>query len=122
MAVVKKLPKRLDLRFYAGDDFVQTINIEDSSQEDVDVSGRSYRAQVRREPRSTEVLESFTITTDDAVNGNIELSLTHEQTTDLAVDSRHVRHLVWDLEQTDESGLKRTLFAGKLKIRDDVTR
>lgn len=109
-------PVCLDLNIRRGDDLVMPLTMRDGAGAPIDLTGRSYTAQIRATTDAATAL-AITVTNTDLPNGLITLSLTDVQTRDNVP-----RTGVWDLQETDTGGLKSTLIAGKVTAVEDVTR
>ena len=94
---------------------------DDTKTTPKDLSGGDWQAQIRRAritgSTASEPLAQFAVDDSDAANGVLVLSLTREQTRDLAL--RSSTDAFWDL-QDEVSGL--TLLTGKVRIFDDAGR
>lgn len=118
MSTVDVSPATLDLTLYAGDGFsmrVSFINKETGVPWPVD---GVWVAQIRTTASAVDTLAEFAIDITDAVNGNITVSLTGDDTRACLVSSV----AYWDLEQTPPGGQPRTWYSGKVKTTQDVTR
>lgn len=105
-------PAALALKFRRGDAVSLPINIsEDGSL--IDVSTRTYLAQIRKSTEATEVLATFTVDTSSGADGIIVATLAAEDTVDLKGD------YVWDLEDTSTG---KTLLGGKVTVEPDVSK
>lgn len=80
----------------------------------VDVSARTYTAQIRRTTEG-DVVADMTIDMSGAASGEVAFSIQDADTAEL--DGTYV----WDLQQ-DTGGIVRTLLAGSFVVRRDVTR
>jgi hypothetical protein len=107
-------PGRLDYRVRRGDDFADTVTIKEGSPlAAVDVSARTYTAQVRRTTEGA-VVATMTISMTAAASGQVTYSI------DDTVTATMLGDYVWDLQQA--SPAIRTLLGGKFKVEADVTR
>ena len=115
MASIKITPAKLNYTMVRGDDFADTVTIKEGDPlAAVDVSARTYTAQVRSTPDGT-VVASFVIDMTDAATGVVAYSLADTVTDDL--DGAYV----WDFQQ-DTAGVIRTLMGGSSVVLKDVTR
>lgn len=115
MASIKITPAKLNYTIVRGDDFADTVTIKEGDPAvAVDVSARTYTAQVRSTPDGT-VVASMTIDMTDAATGIVAYSLPDTTTDDL--DGAYV----WDFQQ-DTAGVIRTLMGGSFVVLKDVTR
>lgn len=108
-------PARLDYKIARGDDFADTVTIKEGVPPvAVDVSARTYAAQVRRTKGGT-VIASMTIDMTSAVTGVVGYAIADTATDDMSGD------YVWDFQQTT-AGVVRTLMGGRFIVDPDVTR
>lgn len=110
-------PATYNVSIYGGDDYVLPVDFVDSAGDPLDVSGRTYAAQVRAWP-SGGVLATFDVDETNAAGGTIVLSLGHAVTAGLAGTVTEAR---WDLSQS-VGGTLTTVMAGAVDITQDVTR
>lgn len=109
-------PARLGFKMRRGDDFAESITIKEGTPSvAVDVSARTYKAQVRTEEDSPDVVAEMTVDMTDAATGVIVISIQD------AVTATMLGDYVWDLQQT-VGGSVRTLLAGAFEVEADVTR
>lgn len=107
-------PARLDYRVRRGDDFADTVTIKEGSPlAAVDVSARTYTAQVRATADGV-VVATMAIDMTAAATGTVGFSIQD------AVLATMLGSYVWDFEQA--SPAIRTLMGGAFKVDADVTR
>jgi hypothetical protein len=82
----------------------------------VDISGRTYRAQIRTTKDAATIDASFTCTVTSALIGEVTCSMTAGDTATLAVGTHY-----WDFEE-NKSGVISTILAGTVNVLADVTR
>jgi hypothetical protein len=115
MAKIDLRPARLDYKMVRGDDFADTVTIKEGDPAAaVDVSARTYTAQVRSTPDGA-VVASMVIDMADAATGVVGFSIS-----DIATDDMSGEY-VWDFQQS-AGGSVRTLMGGKFVVYADVTR
>jgi hypothetical protein len=107
-------PARLDLALYAGDDYALALSFTDPTGAAIDLSGRTYRAQIRASLVAESPPASFTIGLTQL--GVVTLTLAR------AVTAVLPRSGVWDLEETGVDGKVATVLAGTVAVTRDVTR
>ena len=88
----------------------------DATDSALSLANNTFLAQVRKSHGSNTVKVTFT-TSNDGVGGNLTLSLTDTQTSALE-NGRYV----YDVLQTDASGLKQRLMEGQLIVTPSVSR
>ena len=105
-------PGQYNHTFVAGDDYEVTVVLKQGGQI-VDTSGYSWQAQIRQGylPHG-ELVAEFGV---ELITGGAKLSLTAEQTAELA----GVRLLVWDLQA--DSGEIKTWLSGSVQVIPEVT-
>lgn len=106
-------PACLDLNVYRGDDLTLPITQQDGTGAPIDLTGRTYAAQIRATPESTTAV-SFGVAVN-APLGLVTLTLTDAQT---ANDVPLVG--VWDLQEVNGTETT-TLIRGKVQATKDVT-
>lgn len=102
-----------------GDDYTHVVTLNTrtgSTLNPVNITGRTYTAQLRRVKTQDTVDATFTCTLSDAVNGEITITLGHTDTAALRVGTYY-----WDLQQI-ASGVRNTILSGKAEVVSDVTR
>jgi hypothetical protein len=108
-------PARLDYRITRGDDFADVVTIKEGSPPvAVDVSGRTFTAQVRRSADG-EVVAAMAIDMSQAASGEVGYAVSD------AVTATMRGAYVWDFQQA-VGGVVRTLMGGKFIVDPDVTR
>lgn len=105
-----------NINIYKGDTYTHEVTINDSSNSAIDISGRTYTAQIRRAASSSSVTLSFTTTIVDAAAGQLQLSLTSTQTSTLQAGN-----YTYDLQETNGSTIL-TLMYGDVVVTGDVSR
>ena len=103
-----------DVRMTQGDTFSEQILMEDSDGSAVDITGYSFRSQLRRTADSTVVAE-FSISTDIGTS-------TVTRTLNAGITASLTGTYVHDFQWTNPSGQIRTLFSGEFEIEPEVTR
>ena len=109
-------PAAQDLIITRGDTetFVITIKAEDDSV--VDITGRTYRAQIRSKKDSTTISATFTCTVAFPTTGQITCVLSATTTAALTPGLYY-----WDFEE-NASGIVTTILSGEVTVLADVTR
>jgi len=116
MPTVKVIPGKLSYVMTRGDDFAAELTIQEGDPlAPVDVSARTYIAQIRTTADATTVTATFTVDMTDAATGVVVIRLVDTVTDDLGGS------YVWDFQQ-DTAGVIRTLVGGNFTVLDDVTR
>jgi hypothetical protein len=119
-------PIAYDAKFVRGDDWRLTFRVgryDDNGNKvyDVDFTGHTGLAQLRKTTEDTVVLLTFTVTIpDQAIAGNkgrFTISAPKAQTAALAVESG-----VYDVQLTSGGGETQTWARGKISLLRDVSR
>lgn len=82
----------------AGDTYIHEVLIRDSANAVIDISGRTYAADLKRSQGSDDVVLSFTTGITDAVNGVMQFSASAVQT-----DALQSGKYFYDLRETNGS-------------------
>lgn len=108
-------PAELTYKILRGDDFADTVTIKEGDPlAAVDVSARTYTAQVRR-TAAGEVVATMSIDMSGAATGEVTYRIADTVTATMLGD------YLWDIQQ-DSGGVIRTLMGGKFKVEADITR
>lgn len=116
MATISVLPAKLNYKVTRGDDFADVVTIKEGvPAAAVDVSARTYRAQVRDTANATTIIATMTIDMTNAATGEVGYSIPDTTLDDMS------GNYVWDFEQTS-AGVVRTLMGGSFQVVPDVTK
>lgn len=111
-------PVKQDLDIYRGDDFQFVTTFQTKvglTCVAVDITGRTYRAQLRRTKDDTVIAASFSCSVPVGTDGRVVVTMAHALTAALS-DT-----YFWDLEE-NAAGVITTRVAGKARTIEDVTR
>lgn len=119
-------PANINFKMYPHATFSETVTLTDSLGVPLDLTGKTGRCQIRREPEDAVAL--FTLTSSPAagiemggVLGTITVTLTDEQTGSVAVDSAG-ESWVYDILVTHTpSGTAERVFQGIITVIPGVT-
>ena len=106
---------RMPWFIYAGDDEVLQLTLK-AGGEPLDVTDLELTSAWKAHIDDTET-EPIEVQVTDAVNGKIQLVLSHQQT----ALSGKIHSGVWDLQAITQSGFVRTLVRGTTSWSKDVT-
>lgn len=112
-------PAPLDLDIYIGDTTTVTVTVKNAGTP-VNITGRTYAAQIRKTPGSSTILATFTCAITNAAGGVMVATLPASVTSALSV-----ARAAWDLQEITPSSpenIVQTLVAGYADIVQDVTR
>jgi len=110
------VPAKQNLVMTRGDTETIIVMMKDSSNAAINITGRTYRAQIRSTKESSTIDATFTCTITDAADGEITCTISDTVTATLAVGIHY-----WDFEET-VSGVVSTILAGSVNVLADVTR
>jgi hypothetical protein len=109
--------RAIPLYVYQDDDFSHPVRFRDGDGVPLDISAWTLAAHIRTEPgASGDPVETFTVTVVSEPDAEIALELTDAETAGLDEGT-----YAWDLERVAD-GKTKTLLAGPLYVRADVTR
>lgn len=109
-------PANYLLTLRTGDTETVSVTLQDSAGAPINITGRTYAAQVRATADAASPLATFTCTITNAAAGTFACTLSATQTAALTPGGG-----VWDLAETNGSTVT-TLLAGSVQIVQDVTR
>ena len=111
-------PGTYDIAMLAGEDYRLTLKLTDSTGSAMNLTGCSYAAQFRSAPAPTgSVFATYSTSVTSAGTGTISVRLSRAQTSLSSGKSG-----LWDLKQTDSTGLVSYILTGKCSVRPTVTR
>jgi len=114
MTTVGAIPAAVDLAVYQGDDFGPlTLTVTNPDGSAANLTGATFKAQIRSAPGAATVLASFTT----SVATNV-ITLTMAATDTLTLPAG----AAWDCQMTTSAGKIQTLAAGQVKTTADVSR
>ena len=122
-----RLPTELPLNVYCGDRFQHTLEfVDDLTLLPVDVSGFTYRAQIRSAQTDTAIMATFSFDLSMAAFGLVTMTLLPAVTTALLLpaENKSTKAATWDVELTEIADTTNVLtpFAGPVSIHLDRTR
>lgn len=109
-------PANYPLTVRTGDTETVTVTLQDSAGAAINITGRTYQAQIRDTAASTAVLATFTCSVTNGTAGVFACTLGTATTAALAEQTA-----VWDCQETN-AGVVTTLLAGQVWVVQDVTR
>jgi hypothetical protein len=107
-------PAVVNLLIYQGDDFAFTLTVKNPDGSNTDLTGATFKAQIRDSAGSSTSTLLATFTTSVAANV-VTLSLAHADSAKLPLSS------VWDCQMTRSGGSVVTLAAGSINLSPDVS-
>jgi hypothetical protein len=109
-------PATQDLTITRGDTETVVVNLTSDGTTPINVTGRTYTAQLRTTPDISIVSASFTCTVTNGANGQITCVLAPAVSALLSPG-----YYYWDLQE-NASGAISTLLSGMVTVLADVTR
>jgi hypothetical protein len=109
-------PADQDLTITRGDTETIVVTITSDGSTPINITGRTYIAQIRTSPDNTTVKASFTCTVTSAANGQVTCTLSATDSATLPVGIAY-----WDLQET-ASGVVSTILSGNVTVLADVSR
>jgi hypothetical protein len=109
-------PANYPLSIKIGDTETVTVTLQDKDGVPINISGRTYTAQIRESAKSSTVLAEFTGSIINAASGKFSVTLSATNSSNL-----QPANAVWDLQETYGS-IVTTLISGTATISRDVTR
>lgn len=109
-------PANYPLTVRIGDTETITLNLQDANGTAINVTSRTYAAQIRSTADASSVLATFTCAISNAAGGVVTATLPASTTAALTPGVG-----VWDLQETNGTVVT-TLLAGPVTITQDVTR
>lgn len=110
------VPADQDLTITRGDTETLVVTLTSDGTTPINITGRTYTAQIRSTPDSSTVKASFSCVVGSGPSGIVTCTLT-------AVDSSLLSagNYFWDLQE-NASGVISTLLSGTVTVLPDVTR
>lgn len=109
-------PANLPLNIRIGDTETISVAIKDSTGAPVNITGRTYAAQIRTTTDAATALATFSCSITNAAAGTLAATLSATTTAALTAGLA-----VWDLQETNGTTVT-TLLGGSVTIVQDVTR
>lgn len=111
-------PASLALVETRGDVWSLVVKLKDQTTGNpINITGRTYRMQVRASSESTSITATYTCTVTDAANGTISCTCPSSTTTNVKPGD-----YVWDFEQMVSGSSPKTILSGTLVCKGDVTK
>jgi len=110
------VPATQNLTITRGDTEVVVVNITSDGSTPVDITGRTYRSQIRRTKDSGTIAAQLNCTITNAANGKVQAVLSAGDSATLPTGTSF-----WDFEETNGSVVT-TILAGTVTVLADVTR
>lgn len=117
---------QIDLPVEQGATFSWALTIK-ADDLPVDITGYSFRGQIRDTYSSGAILASFTFTITDATAGQVSMTMTAAETTAITVDpatsyERTITNATYDVEMVDTAGTVFRILEGTALISPEVTK
>lgn len=105
-----------DISIYKGDTYTHSLTIKNSSNVAIDLTGRTYIAQIRESSAASSSEAVFDVDTSNSSNGVVVLSLTSIQTSLLKSGT-----YFYDVQES-YGNVVTTLMYGNAVVTGDITR
>lgn len=109
-------PAKQNLTVTRGDTLTLVVVMTTDGATPINITGRTYAAQMRTSPDAASASATFTCTLSDAANGEVTCTVSAATTAALSPGQ-----FVWDLQET-ASGTVATVLTGTVTVVADVTR
>lgn len=109
-------PADQDLTITRGDTETLVVTITSDGTTPINITGRTYRAQIRASQDSTTIKASFSCSVTNGAAGQVTCTLSATDSATLPVGIAY-----WDLEE-NASGVISTILSGNVTVIADVTR
>lgn len=110
------VPSTQNLTITRGDTEVVVITMKDAAGVAINISGRTYRAQIRATKDATTIATAFVCVVTAAASGEVTCTLTAGNSATLSAGKYY-----WDFEETNGTVVT-TILAGTVTVLADVTR
>lgn len=110
------VPADQDLTITRGDTETLVLTITSDGSTPIDVTGRTYTAQIRSTPDSSTVKASFSCAVTSGASGQVTCTLSAASSALLSAGN-----YFWDLQE-NAGGIISTLLSGTVTVLADVTR
>jgi hypothetical protein len=110
------VPAKQNFSITRGDTETVVVNITTDGSTPVNITGRTYRAQLRSTKESPSISASFVCTITSAPLGQVTCVLSAAASAGLSAGTYY-----WDFEENN-SGVITTIIAGTVNVLADVTR
>jgi len=110
------VPASFPLTIRTGDTETVSVSMQTAAGAAINITGRTYQAQIRDTAASTAVIATFSCSVTDGTAGTFACTLDAATTATLTPQTA-----VWDCQE-NTSGVITTLLAGQVWIVQDVTR
>ena len=107
--------QEINFDWIRGDDEAETLVFTDEQNQPLDFTGRRFDCDIR--PAGGEPIRLSTVSGEIlVVNNEITLIFAHQKS-----EQATWSQAKWDLQQTNQQGLVKTLCGGRISLRKDVT-
>ena len=120
---------KLDFYLEQGTDFLRKLIFQDSTPALEDLTGQTFRGQIRKSISDATIVVSFTfnILNQTTNRGEVEFSLTNIQTSGIVLKPQNVvtrepQEFAYDIEREFTDGRVERVLEGIVKVSPEVTR
>lgn len=111
-------PGRHDINLVQGDSFRRDLRFERPPGTAYDLSGHTFKAQVRPKYAAGTLTATMTVTVIAAPDGRLRLTMAPAVTTTL---TPRAQGYTWDLQWTDPAGTVLTILSGDVHVTPEVS-
>lgn len=101
---------------YQGDTYLHEVRLRDASNANINISTRTYSAQIRKTKTSDNIVASFNTEIVDGPNGIMRFALLPEETSNIKSGV-----YFYDLQENN-GAIVTTLMYGKVTVQGEITR
>ena len=120
---------KLDFYLEQGTDFLRKLIFQDSTPALEDLTGQTFRGQIRKSISDSTIVVAFTFTILNQLTnkGEVTFSLTNAQTSSIVlkpqnVVTREAQEFAYDIEREFTDGRVERVIEGVIKVSPEVTR
>jgi hypothetical protein len=112
----------LDITIDQGANFQRVLTIKDELNVEIDLTGYTFKSQIRETYDSNTVIAEFTFTLQDQITdtGKVNWDLANNAVTSLVLD--RATKYKYDVEMTSAGGIKTRILEGTATISPEVTK
>lgn len=118
---------KFNMEISQGADYTLAVTLKDSGGSPVDITGHTFRGQIRKTASDAVVQATFTFDLVDPVNGRVDVKLPAADSTAISLTksknaNRSITTMTYDIESEDGSGAVVRWLEGLVKISPEVTK
>ena len=118
---------KYNMEISQGSDFKLGLTIKDAGGSPIDLTGHTFRGQIRKTASDAIIQAVFTFDIVDAVNGRVDVIMVAADSSAIALEksktsSRSITTMTYDIESEDGSGNVVRWLEGLVKFSPEVTK